>query len=154
MKDYKELIAKLRTTKSQSKRKMLDDAADAIECLQRQLAHGEEVRQAQAKTIMDLRAQLNSIVSDNICRKALNTYGADAQTLMVFEEFSELQKELCKHARGKENRLEIAEEIADVQIMLAQMAILHDCVDEVADFRRAKIERLEKRLEKEGAGND
>lgn len=58
MKDYKELIAKLRTTKTQSKRKMLDDAADAIEHLQRQLAHGEEVRQAQAKTIMELRGRL------------------------------------------------------------------------------------------------
>ena len=112
MNDYKELIAKLRTTKTQSKRKMLDDAADAIECLQRQLAHKEDIVQQQAKTIMELRAQLNSKVSDNTCRKALETYGADAQTLMVFEEFSELQKELCKHARGKENRLEIAEEIA------------------------------------------
>lgn len=58
MKDYKELIAKLRATKTQSKRKMLDDAADAIECLQRQLAHKEEVRQEQAKTIMELRKRL------------------------------------------------------------------------------------------------
>lgn len=58
MKDYKELIAKLRATKTQSKRKMLDDAADAIECLQRQLAHKEGVIQQQGKTIMDLRKRL------------------------------------------------------------------------------------------------
>ena len=58
MKDYKELIAKLRSTKSQSKRKMLDDAADAIEGLQRQLDHKEEIRLAQAKTIMELRKRL------------------------------------------------------------------------------------------------
>lgn len=58
MKDYKELIAKLRTTKSQSKRKMLDEAADAIECLQRQLAHKEDVIKQQGKTIMDLRKRL------------------------------------------------------------------------------------------------
>ena len=62
MKDYKELIAKLRTTKTQSKRKMLDDAADAIEHLQRQIAHGEEVRQAQAKTIMEQRERLQAAV--------------------------------------------------------------------------------------------
>ena len=61
--------------------------------------------------------------------EALNKWGAEAQTLMVFEEMSELQKELCKHARGKDNREAIAEEIADVQIMLEQMMILHDCED-------------------------
>ena len=59
--------------------------------------------------------------------EALNKWGAEAQTLMGFEEMSELQKELCKHARGKDNREAIAEEIADVQIMLEQMMILHDC---------------------------
>ena len=58
MKDYKELIAKLRTTKSQSKRKMLDDAADAIEHLQRQIAHKEDVIKQQAQTIMELRKRL------------------------------------------------------------------------------------------------
>ena len=36
-----------------------------------------------------------------IYREALNKWGAEAQTLMVFEEMSELQKELCKHARVK-----------------------------------------------------
>ena len=55
MKDYKELIAKLRSTKSQSKRKMLDEAADAIEHLQRQIAHKEDVIQQQAKSLMELR---------------------------------------------------------------------------------------------------
>lgn len=63
MKDYKELIAKLRSTKSQSKRKMLDDAADAIECLQRQIAHKEEVRQAQAMAIMKLRMEREAAVA-------------------------------------------------------------------------------------------
>lgn len=58
MKDYKELIGKLRATKSQSKRKLLDDAADAIEHLQRQLAHKQDVLQQQAKTIMELRGRL------------------------------------------------------------------------------------------------
>ncbi len=38
-----------------------------------------------------------------ICREALQTYGAESQTLMLFEEMSELQKELCKHARGRNN---------------------------------------------------
>ena len=53
-----------------------------------------------------------------IYREALRRWGPEAQMLMAFEEMSELQKELCKAARGKQNKAEIAEEIADVQIML------------------------------------
>ena len=59
-----------------------------------------------------------------IYRAALAAWGADAQTLMVFEEMAELQKELCKAARGRDNREQIAEEIADVEIMLALLAFL------------------------------
>ena len=77
-----------------------------------------------------------------IFRTALETWGADAQTLMVFEEISELQKELCKYARGRSN----IEEIADVQIMLEQMIILHKCEKAVEEYRRSKIERLKIRL--------
>ena len=79
--------------------------------------------------------------------EALNKWGAEAQTLMVFEEMSELQKELCKHARGKDNREAIAEEIADVQIMLEQMMILHDCEDLVEVQKFKKTHRLKIRLE-------
>lgn len=77
---------------------------------------------------------------------ALKTWGDEDQTLMVFEEMSELQKELCKHSRGKDNTEQIAEEIADVQIMLEQMIILHDCEEAVKEYRRSKIERLKIRL--------
>lgn len=66
MKDYKELIAKLRATKSQSKRKMLDDAADAIELLQRQRAHLEDVRQTQAKTIKELRSERDAADAERL----------------------------------------------------------------------------------------
>ncbi len=73
---------------------------------------------------------------------ALETYGAEAQTLMVMEEMSELTKELCKHARGADNTDAIAEEIADVHIMLGQMEILHDCESDVVEWRLKKIARL------------
>ena len=54
---YDNLVKSLRGTTSVSKRKMLDGAADAIEHLEKQVAHKEEIRLAQAKTIMDLRGQ-------------------------------------------------------------------------------------------------
>ena len=61
---------------------------------------------------------------------------------MVFEEMAELQKELCKAARGKDNREQIAEEIADVEIMLEQMKVLHRCAEAVAAYRESKLRRL------------
>ena len=83
------------------------------------------------------------------CKAALETYGALSQTNGMFEGRSELQKELCKNARGKRNTLDIAEEIADVQIMLEQMIILHDCRQEVEDWITIKLLRLRRNIEDE-----
>lgn len=82
-----------------------------------------------------------------IYKEALRRWGPEAQTLMVFEEMSELQKELCKAARGKDNKREIAEEIADVYIMLGQMILLHKCAEEVEEAKAMKLERLMTRLQ-------
>lgn len=49
-------------------------------------------------------------------------YG-EAQVVVAIEELSELQKELCKSLREKENKNAILEEMADVYIMLDQMKI-------------------------------
>lgn len=84
-----------------------------------------------------------------ICRAALDTYGAAAQTLMCLEEMSELQKELCKNSRGVKNTENIAEEIADVLITIKQMAMLHDCESEVQHFTAVKVQRLEERIKNE-----
>lgn len=68
------------------------------------------------------------------------------QKIVAIEEMSELQKELSKNLRGKDNRENIAEEVADVEIMLEQMKVLYDIEDDVAEWKKAKIERLAKRL--------
>lgn len=83
---------------------------------------------------------------ERILDEAIRQYGMNAQVIMVFEEMSELQKELCKHLRGKDNLHEIAEEIADVEIMLAQMKMVFNCAEEVSKWRQKKIARLEERL--------
>ena len=92
---------------------------------------------------------LGGTAPKEIYKRALNTYGAEAQTRMCFEEMAELQKELCKNARGADNKEAIAEEIADVLVTLDQMAILHDCIDEIQKFRISKTSRLKRRLEQE-----
>ena len=83
-----------------------------------------------------------------LCSRALRAWGAEMQSVVAAEELSELQKELCKSVRGEDNADAIAEEIADVQIMLEQMMLLHDCRDDVDEWRRRKLERLEQRLPK------
>lgn len=64
-----------------------------------------------------VKAEKDGRDTQELYRRALAIWGPDAQTLMIFEEMSELQKELCKHARGKDNWGAIADEIADVLIM-------------------------------------
>ena len=101
---------------------------------------------AEMKAIGNGAVWKGELLMNDTLKAALNLYGPEAQTLMVFEEMSELQKELCKHARGADNRAHIAEDIADVLIMLDQMMILHDCESLVTRFRELKIERLEQRI--------
>ena len=81
-----------------------------------------------------------------ICQAALETFGKELQVTMAIEEMSELTKELCKNSRGQENTTHIAEEIADVEIMLQQMVMLFDCAGQVETFRRYKLERLAGRI--------
>lgn len=87
-----------------------------------------------------------------VLQRALDTYGSAQQIAMVFEEMSELQKELCKYLRGKYSPANIAEEIADVEIMLEQMKMLFCCTDDVRNERRRKVERLKERLDGSGVG--
>lgn len=101
---------------------------------------------------------LKTIDEEKICRAALVAYGDYAQMDMMIEECSELIKEICKMKRctgDKEDIAEeilkvekrIAEEIADVLIMIRQMEMLFGIKDEVEEQKAFKLERLKNRLE-------
>ena len=81
-----------------------------------------------------------------IYKEALDKYGAQMKETICIEELSELQKALCKNIRGKGSMEDISEEIADVQIMLAQMILLFNLESEVEKWRNTKLERLRDRL--------
>lgn len=87
-----------------------------------------------------------------VYQAAISTYGARAQTVMVMEEMAELTKELSKNLRGADNVKQIAEEIADVRIMLEQMELLHNCAEIAANYKTVKIERLAERLKEKTNG--
>jgi len=82
-----------------------------------------------------------------IYKKAIATWGQGSQIIITFEEMAELQKELCKCLRGETNIGHIAEEIADVEIMLGQMKLLFDIEEMVESYKRHKLARLGERIE-------
>ena len=82
-----------------------------------------------------------------VLQRALDTYGSALQIVVMMEEMSELQKELCKYLRGKCSPASIAEEIADVEIMIEQMKMLFCCAEDVRSVRKRKVERLKERLD-------
>lgn len=83
-------------------------------------------------------------------KRALDTYGKDLQLDVAIEEMAELIKEIVKHKRGKNNHLEMVEEIADVYIMLEQVKIACNIIDhEVNLMIMQKIQRLKDRLDLE-----
>ena len=115
-----------------------------------------ELRQARDKICYcecknkELQERLSAIVAPVQCdtyAEAVMAYGKQSQLVMAMEEMSELTKELSKNLRGADNAKALAEEIADVEIMLEQMMMLFCCADDVRDWRRRKVARLKKRLD-------
>ena len=83
---------------------------------------------------------------------ALEHYGADVQTTVLVEEMAELQKEICKYWRGRPNYDHIAEEMADLSIMLDQMKLLFQNGGAVQGWRLEKVRRLAGRIAAEESG--
>ena len=84
-----------------------------------------------------------------IFRKAVQTWGKAAQ----IDEMAELTKALLNERRGRDNN--IAEEMADVRIMLEQMAVIFQNAGEVERIFREKVTRIDQRLSnRKGASAD
>ncbi len=77
---------------------------------------------------------------------AIEKWGIDAQSCMAIEEMSELTKEICKIRRGKNDPDALADEIADVTIMLEQLRLMFGMNELVCQHMDAKIARLKSRL--------
>lgn len=102
-------------------------------------------------------------------QKIADTYGYNSQSRMLIEEMAELTKALCKAWRIKRSvdtdeqikelveemqkaRANVIEEIADVEIMIAQIKYLMQCNHEVIQVREQKIARQLERI-KQGGNN-
>lgn len=78
--------------------------------------------------------------------RVLDSWGVNAQVDMVMEEAGEMLAALGKGKRGRVSREEIITEIADVSIMMEQMAVYFG-LDEFLAEKDRKLLRLKDRLE-------
>ena len=96
------------------------------------------------------------MIEQSVIQKCLEQWGEDAQLDMVIEEMAELTKAILKYRRtkgAKSARIDIAEEHADVLLMLEQLAYMmvqHDTNYKklMRMFSKDKISRLEDKLGK------
>lgn len=81
-----------------------------------------------------------------IYAKAIAYWGNDLQMLMCIEEMSELTKEIVKCIRKKSDFEKIAEEIADVEVMLEQLKFMFNNKSEVEKYIQQKLEKVREML--------
>lgn len=86
----------------------------------------------------------------DILQKNIDLNGPSMEVDVAIEEMSELTKELVKHRRGRMNLLNIAEEIAHVEIMMEQLKMIFGCHGLVAEQQDITVERIRDELRKAG----
>ena len=93
------------------------------------------------------RAEGMGVFPVEIYKQALIKWGYQSQVGMLFEEMGELLQALNKYDRKKATLAEVVDELADVQIMVEQMAVVYG--REIVHKRKIeKLIRLEALLKK------
>ena len=88
---------------------------------------------------------------NDIYKLAIDTYGSENQLNMAIEELAELIQAINKTRRYPESlkaRDNVAEEMADVAIMLEQLALIYDCHNEALNWKEHKIKKILENLMK------
>lgn len=91
---------------------------------------------------------MKELTKQSIYASAWNRWGSNAQILLAIEEMGELIQVLSKHLNGRldhTHHQQLLDEIADVQIMVEQLAYQID-PDGVEDTVEVKLKRLQERL--------
>ncbi|GKW14797.1 hypothetical protein PEC301937_07470 [Pectobacterium carotovorum subsp. carotovorum] len=86
-------------------------------------------------------------------RMALKHFGPESQTLKLIEEAAELGAAASRNLNGLGNEVTLAEEMADVEIMIEQFRL--NGMDKLIELaKHNKLKRLAERLEVEYVGGD
>lgn len=87
------------------------------------------------------------IIDSNVVKKSIEHYGADLRTVVCMEECAELIQAISKMKRGKDNRDNLIEEIADVMICIEILKQVYGISDNeiqnyVCQKQNRSIERM------------
>lgn len=120
---------------------------EAIDILYRAVSETVSENYELPALIGRVKEAIEKQIPDDIYEKAVIKFGKTPQLIMAMEEMSELIQALSKDIRGKHNENNISEEIADVEIMLAQLKIIYQNDAEVKKWKTDKLFRLQARIE-------
>ena len=79
-------------------------------------------------------------------KEAISKWGEDAQINMLYEECGELLTAVARFRRGRMNHQDVMTELADVSIMVEQLAAFYG-TDRFEAEKERKLERLKNKLE-------
>ena len=87
------------------------------------------------------------IIDSNVVKKSIEHYGANLQTVVCMEECAELIQAVSKMKRGKDNRDNLIEEMADVMICIEILKQVYGISDNeiqnyVCQKQNRSIERM------------
>lgn len=88
----------------------------------------------------------------DIYEQAVDAFGVDHQLWVFVGEVAELLDDVADYKRGRCTVDDIAEEIADVEIMLEQLKVIYQCHGAVKYWHESKLKRLAKKLRLKGGG--
>lgn len=87
----------------------------------------------------------NEINLLHLYNRVINAYGIDAQRWMLIEECGELMNAIAKLRRNRSAKEDVITELADVHVMVEQMAFFFGW-DEFKAEKKKKLQRLRERL--------
>ena len=89
-------------------------------------------------------------VSSYVVKKSIEHYGKDVQSTVCMEECAELIQAISKEKRGKSDKENLAEEMADVIICIEMLKQIYNITeDEIYSWVITKQERTIKRIKKD-----
>ena len=87
-------------------------------------------------------------IGKSIIAKSIKHYGEEIQSTVCMEECAELIQEVSKAKRGKPDKNNMAEEIADVLICIEILKQIYDIPDySIENWIERKQERMARRME-------
>ena len=95
------------------------------------------------------------IIDSDIIKRSIEHYGKDVQSTVCMEECAELIQAISKEKRGKSDKCNLAEEMADVIICIEMLKQIYNITDdEIYSWVITKQERTIKRIKKDLQSTD